>query len=101
MHSENMRPGGYEGSVAGVVYLEEDDSGTQLEDTRGKILLEIRERCPCTTVENAGRGITGVLVDSDWGVAGSTYGTAVTGYIKLLESSQPMWRHGRVVVFLD
>ena len=59
MRSENMRPGGCEGSVAGVVYLAEDD------------------------------------------VAGSTYGIAVTGYIKLLEPSQPMWRHGRVVVFLD
>ena len=63
MRSENMRPGGYEGSVAGAVYLEEDDNGTQREDTRGKILLEIRERCPCTTVENAVRGITGELLD--------------------------------------
>ena len=101
MRSENMHPGGCELSVTGAVYLEDDDNGTQLEDTRRKILLEIREQFPCTTVENAGRGITGVLEDSDWEVAGSTYGTAFTGYIKLLESSQPVWRHDRVVVFLD
>ena len=90
MRSENMRTGGYEGSVAGAVYLEEDDNGTQLEDTRGKILLEIREQCQCTTEENAGRGITGVLVDSDWRVAGSTNGTAVTGYIKLPFGPKPI-----------
>ena len=101
MRCENMHPGGYEGSVTGAVYLEDDDNGTQLEDTRGKILLEIREPFPCTTVVNARRGITGVLADPDWEVAGSTYGTAVTGYIKLLESSQPIWRHGRFVVFLE
>ena len=53
--------GGYEGSVAGVVHLEDDDNGTLLEDTRKKILLEIRDQCPYTTVEIAGRGITGVL----------------------------------------
>ena len=72
MRGENMHPGGYEGSVTGAEYLEDDDNGTQLEDTRWKILLEIRKQFPCTTVENASRGITGELVDPDWEVAGST-----------------------------
>ena len=53
--------GGCEGSVAGVVHLEDNDNGTPLEDTRKKILLEIRDQCPYTTVENAGRVVTGVL----------------------------------------
>ena len=51
MRGENMHLGGYEGSVTGAVYLEDDDNGTQLEDTRGKILLDIRMQFQCTTVD--------------------------------------------------